>query len=290
MNISGATIIRNGVKLGFPFIEAIRSVLPLCDEFIVAVGDSQDETRKQIQALADPRIRIIDTVWNMSRRTGGKVLSEETNKAIAECKGDWVFYIQSDEAVHEHEYTTIRGALKRAQERPDIDGIAFNYFHFYGSYSTVQAGRNWYRQEVRLVRNHCGIRSHGDAQGFRRGNKKIRAINSGAHVYHYGWARPPQVMIEKIKSFHQLWHDDSWIEENCKSSQSEDYFRDLGNLVPFTGTHPSVMSRVAATGFEQFIINCRDHYLKKRSLKQALRDFLRLTPLGEHRNFTLVRG
>jgi hypothetical protein len=100
MSISGVTIIRNGVKLGYPFIQSIRSILPLCSELVVGVGDSEDDTRERILKINDPKIKILDTVWDMSKRSGGEVLSEQTNIALSRCSGDWVFYIQSDEAVN----------------------------------------------------------------------------------------------------------------------------------------------------------------------------------------------
>ncbi len=144
MRISGATIIRNGVKFGFPFVESIKSVLPLCFEFIVAVGKSEDATKPKIEGINDPRIKIIDTVWDDAKRAGGQVLSEQTNIALKNCKGDWIFYIQSDEAVNENDFEKIKNAVSKADKSDEIDGIIFDYLHFYGSYSTVQTGRNWY--------------------------------------------------------------------------------------------------------------------------------------------------
>ncbi|MBM3912615.1 MAG: glycosyltransferase family 2 protein, partial [Sphingomonadales bacterium] len=44
MKVSGFTFIRNAVLLDYPILEAIRSILPLCDEIVVAVGKSEDET------------------------------------------------------------------------------------------------------------------------------------------------------------------------------------------------------------------------------------------------------
>ena len=104
MNLSAAAIIRNGVKLKFPFIESIKSVIPLCGEFIIAVGDSDDGTRDRILALNEPKIKIIDTVWDPSKRAGGSILSEQTNIALSACQKEWVLYIQMDEVLHEDDY------------------------------------------------------------------------------------------------------------------------------------------------------------------------------------------
>jgi glycosyltransferase involved in cell wall biosynthesis len=289
MTISGAAIIRNGVKLGFPFLESIRSILPLCDEFVIAVGDSNDGTREKITALNDPRIVIIDTVWDLKNRTGGTILSEQTNQALARCKGEWVFYLQSDEVVHEKDHSLIRAAVERAGEHPEADGVAFSYLHFYGSYFTVQPGRNWYQQEVRIIRNGRGIRSHGDAQGFRKNGAKIAAIPTRARIYHYGWARPPEIMMEKVKSFHQLWHDDHWIEENCGSKKAYEFFSDLGNLALYEGDHPAVMAGRITRDTVPFIAECRAEYLRSRDLRRMVRDSVRRLPFGSHKNFIPLR-
>lgn len=289
MKISGAAIIRNGVKFGYPFVESIKSVLPLCDEFIVGVGDSDDGTRGKIEEIGDPKIRILDTKWDMTKRSGGLVLSEQTNLALKECAGDWIFYMQSDEAADESEFEKLKAFITLCDGREDIDGIAFDYVHFYGSYFTVQAGRNWYGREVRLIKNRRGILSHGDAQGFRRNGKKIKAAACGAHIYHYGWARPPEVMAEKVKAFHMLWHDDRWIDNNCSGKEVREFFPDLGNLAEFSGSHPKAMSRLVNRASEGFIRQCKQEYMKNRTLRQSVKDFSRRLLCGSHLNFKLKK-
>jgi hypothetical protein len=289
MVISGAAIIRNGVKFGYPFIESIKSILPLCKEFVVGVGDSDDGTRGRIEAVNDPRIKIIDTKWDMSKRSGGLILSEQTNLVLEKCSGDWIFYIQSDEIADEREFDKIRNTVALCDRQADIDAVAFDYVHFYGSYYTVQPGRNWYRSEVRLIKNGRGIVSHGDAQGFRKNGKKVSATKCGAHIYHYGWARPPQVMVEKIKSFHKFWHDDKWIENNCSGREIKEYFTDLGNLEEFKGVHPAVMEALVNRDSQNFIKQRKNEYLKNRTIKQALKDFSRALPFDSHRNYSLKK-
>jgi hypothetical protein len=44
MKVSGFSFIKNALIYDFPIVEAITSILPICDEFIVAVGDSDDDT------------------------------------------------------------------------------------------------------------------------------------------------------------------------------------------------------------------------------------------------------
>ncbi|MCX5782173.1 MAG: glycosyltransferase [Elusimicrobia bacterium] len=293
MQISGATIIRNGVKLGYPFAESIKSILPICSEFIVCVGNSDDGTREKVEAINDKKIKIIDTTWDEKKRLGGEILSEQTNIALSKCFGDWIFYIQSDEVVNEKDYDKIVSAIEKAETKNFVDGIIFNYLHFYGSYSTIQTGRNWYKQEVRLVRNFRGIVSHGDAQGFRKERRKLCVIESGARIYHYCWARPPEVMAKKIKDFHKLWHEDKWLNNNCLDKDVCDYFSDLGNLKNFIGEHPYVMKEFIKNDSSAFIEQCRKRYLSERNFIKAIKDFMRSYPFGiefgRHKNFRLIK-
>ena len=98
MKVSGFTFIRNATKFDYPVVEAISSILPLCDDFVVAVGNSDDNTLDLIQSIDKQKIRIIETIWDDSEKMkiGGKVFAAETDKAFRsiEMDSDWTFYIQ----------------------------------------------------------------------------------------------------------------------------------------------------------------------------------------------------
>jgi glycosyltransferase involved in cell wall biosynthesis len=252
VRISGFTIARNAIKLGYPIEESIRSVLPLVDEMVVAVGDSEDETWALVTGIGDPKINAFRTVWDMSKRTGGAVLADQTNIALAHCTGDWAVYLQTDELLHEAEIPKIKDRLARHFHQA-TDGLSFVYLHFYGSYRVRQDNWcRWYRREVRAVRTGRGIVSVGDAAGFKvdRGGRLIRLIraDSGAHVYHYGWARPPRVMSEKRQTVQRFYHGEG---EQPKAPEMEridveNPYRHLGHLVEFTGSHPALMQPLIA--------------------------------------------
>lgn len=240
MRISGFSFVRNGVIYDYPFLESLRSLLPLCDEVIVAVGRSDDDTLDRIRRLDSPAIRVIETVWDDSLRTGGVVLARQTNIALDAVRGDWALYLQADEVLHEQDYAAIRSAIGNAAADPRVEGLLFPYLHFYGNYDHVGSSRRWYRHEVRAVRTGIGVRSWGDAQGFRIDGRKLKVLPVKAHIYHYGWVRPPRIQQKKQRSFHRLWHPDQWIQSHVGDSEEFDY-RSGGKLQKFTGTHPSVM-------------------------------------------------
>jgi len=242
MKVSGFTIVRNAIKYDYPVVESIRSILPLCDEVIVAVGNSDDGTRDLVASIGSPKIRIIDTVWDESLRKGGEVLAVETNKALDAISPDstWAIYIQADEVLHEEGYQKLRECMLKWESDKEVEGLVLDYLHFYGSYDYIGDSRKWYRKEVRIIRNDKKIRSYKDAQGFRRDGKKLKVRLTGAVMCHYGWVKPPEFIRSKLQYFHTLWHDEQWMEKNKASLESFDY-SEIDSLALFGGTHPTTM-------------------------------------------------
>jgi hypothetical protein len=243
MKIAGFTIIRNAIKYDYPVLEAITSILPICDAFFVGVGKSDDDTRALIQNIPSDKIKIIDTVWDDSLREGGLVLSHETNKVFDAIppEFEWCFYIQSDECVHENDLDQIKQRAQQYLGDTNVDGLLFDYKHFYGQYNYIGAGRRWYAREIRMIRNNKDIRSYKDAQGFRfRNNTKLKVKHSNASIYHYGWVKPPKAQQAKQESFHKMWHDDEWMKKNIAAVEDFDY-SNIDLLEKYHGPHPAVM-------------------------------------------------
>lgn len=241
MFVSGFTFIRNAIKLDYPVKEAILSILPLVDEMVVAVGQSDDKTRDLIASLG-AKIRIVDTLWDESLREGGKVLADETNKAfdaVSE-QADWCFYIQGDECIHEKYHSHILQQMRLYKEDSRVEGLLFDYAHFYGSYDYLGDSRTWYRKEIRIVKNNKEIRSYKDAQGFRKNGKKLNVKQIAAEVYHYGWVRHPKYQMAKLREANKLWHNDEYIDQKFDASKDFDY-SEIDSIKLFTGTHPEVM-------------------------------------------------
>jgi hypothetical protein len=244
MKVAGFTFIRNAVQFDFPVVEAINSILPLCDEFFVAVGQSEDGTRDLIQKISPLKIRIIDTVWNDELRNGGAVYADETNKAFNAIPADyeWCFYIQGDEVLHEKYIDMVKTAMQKWLVVNQVEGLLFNYRHFYGTYDYTGDSRHWYRREVRIIRNDKKIRSYHDAQGFRKNGRKIMVVPADAEIYHYGWVRHPLFMQKKIDAIKQFYEGVTRDEAIVKTIDPEfNYGRNYDALARFTGTHPQVM-------------------------------------------------
>jgi glycosyltransferase involved in cell wall biosynthesis len=262
--ISGVTLAHQAVSNGYPVVESIRSMLPVCAEIVANVGQSDDGSREAVLGIGSPKIRLLTEPWDADFRNRGLLLSRETNRAIAQCTGGWILYLQADEVLHEDDLDPLVTLIRDLDGRPEVDGIQFRYVHFYGSPAYRQDHMfRWYTRAVRVVRNDPGIRSVGDALKFRRftpppprdrldepagtRRSRIRAVRSGLTIYHYGWARPPEVMRKKQEHFERLYMDDQALGEKFRKITAATIYSDLGHLERFTGTHPAVMrDRVAA--------------------------------------------
>ena len=250
MKVSGFTFVRNAVKYGYPVVESVRSILPIVDEMILCMGDSEDETNKLIETIGSGKIKMLHSVWDNSLRQGGKVLAVETDKAMdaTVTDADWLFYIQADEVVHEQYYGVIREAMEKYLNDKRVEGLLFNYHHFYGSYKYIGDGRRWYSKEIRVIRNNKNIRSYLDAQGFRwKDGRKLNVKLIDACIYHYGWVRNPVEMQNKYADIGKLWNEGAGYEEwaeNLKKQQKEYDYSTIDSLTLFTGTHPGVMKEL----------------------------------------------
>jgi len=287
MKVSGFSFVRNGTKFDYPFLESIQSILPLCHEFVIAVAKSEDDTLERIRALDSPKIRIIETVWDESLRTGGRVLAEQTNIALDHVKGDWAFYLQADEVVHERDLPIIEQALRTHLDNPKVQGFLFPYLHFYGSYRYVAVSRRWYRREVRVVRTGIGVRSWKDAQGFRVEGKKLRVKLIDVPIYHYGWVKPPAIQQAKQESFNKLWHSDDWVRKNIPQTAEFDYSSGE-KLQLFSGTHPAVMQQRVLSQHWTFEY---DPAKVRLSVRERILDWIEQKTgvrIGEYRNYKLI--
>ena len=266
MKISAFTFIRNGHMLGFPFEESIRSALPLVDEFIVAMGASQDDTEARLRAIRDPKLRIIPTTWNERIRSDlgvkGFVYGQQKSIALFNCTGDWAFYLEGDELIHEDDIPKIRASMERHLDNPRVEALYFRYLHFYGNGQTLASSPAWYRREVRVLRNTIPAWAPKGLFFITltspKGGRYPRAADSDGTIYHYGWVRSEQQMIEKFDQVAKFWPG--------KKPEIKLDEIDPGTLKPFTGTHPAAIRAwlPPATGLFQANPN---HVLTRRERK-----------------------
>jgi hypothetical protein len=249
VKVVGFTFVRNAVKYDYPVVEAIKSVLPVCDEFIVSVGDANDGTSELVNSIAPSKVKVFQSVWDPALMAGGAVLADETNKAYAQVPedADWCVYIQADEVIHEKYHRVLTEAMKFYKDDRRVDGLLLKYLHFYGSYDYIGNSRKWYSHEIRVIRKDPAIHSYRDAQGFRKSGKKMRVKEIDAYVYHYGWVRHPELQMQKILGFERLYSNDEMASKVSKEATRKFDYSQIDSLTRFTGTHPRVMQERIAS-------------------------------------------
>jgi len=270
MKVSGFTFLRNGQKLGYPFVESIRSILPIVDEFVIALGPCDDDTEKMVRAIGDPKIRIIATQWNERIRSDysvkGFVYGQQKSIALFNCTGDWAFYLEADEVVHEDDLPRIRAAMEKHLADPRVEALAFDYLHFYGNANTYAWSPRWYRSEVRIIRNT--IPAWGPEGLFfvvldsHKKGRYPRAAHTGATIYHYGWVRSEAQMTMKTDATHKFWDANSLGHANYAKI-------DPATLRLFSGSHPRVV-REWLPKAEGIFQTDPDYRLKSRERKHRL--------------------
>jgi hypothetical protein len=304
VKVSGFSLVRNGTHFDYPYLESFRSLLPLVDELVINVGIGEDDTRARLERFAaeegQGKVVLFESRWPLDdpeKKKGGLILSEQTNLALERCTGDWCVYLQADEVFHEADALKLRQAIERAETAREVEGLLFDYVHFYGSFDVIQQSRSAYRREVRAIRRASGARSVGDAQSFRLiDGSKLRVAHSGARVFHYGWVRTPEAMREKTYFMDQLYHGDpdaSAAASKVPHTGDNYRYKRFWGLRRFRGTHPAVMrDRIQAKGWNWDLENSPVEWKWSDAKKIALDLFERATGvrLFEYRSYRRVDG
>ena len=250
MRVSGFTFVRNAVRLDYPVVESIRSILPIVDEFVVNVGQSDDDTRALIASIGSPKIRIVESVWNPNVRSGGYVLAQQTNIALFNCTGEWAIYLQADEAIHERDHQRLVALMEQYQADDRVEGLAMQRVSFYGDYQTVLNTYPWHLDvNVRVVKPHKFVLSRGDAAGFtvhpkykERGHR-IRAVDTGLPFFHYLDVRSLGASAQFRAQKTSLWTPGTVAAGARETEQLSYYVRQPRAFVEhYSGTHPAPMA------------------------------------------------
>jgi hypothetical protein len=272
MKISGFTIIRNAIINDYPALEAIKSILPVVDEMIVSVGRSDDDTEELIRSIGSPKIKIVQSEWDLSQLPGGRVMAIETDKAMRHISADadWAFYIQCDEVVHEKYHQSIISACNEQLNDKRIMGLVFNYVHFYGTYDYYGDSRRWYNKEIRIIRNDPRIYSFRDAQGFRMDGKRLPCKLINASIYHYGWVKSPALMDHKLRNLSTNWMGKA-MKERLENTEGIFNYDEFDSLERFKGTHPQVMlKRISEKNWELDIDVTKKRFTLKKWFLYAI--------------------
>ncbi len=299
MKISACTYVRNGFQFVYPFIQTIQSILPIVDEIVVVVGDSNDGTREAIDQLGSAKISIVDTVWDLNLRTGGKLFAQQSNIGLDHATGDWVIPIQVDEIIHEDDLQKLKEAILTYDKYPQVDGLLFPFLNFWGDYNHIQTGRQVHRFEIRAIRNNPLFRAYKDSQGFRNytslenysaGEKgeKLKVVKIDVPVYHYFRVRSPKEMREKSVFFASFYKTDEEVEKEIPEGVEFDYQK-VDQVEQFKGTHPKVMAQTIARNNWDFQYDPKKSQMSTRHRVLAFMEKMTGWRIGEYKNYKLIK-
>lgn len=250
--LSACMIVRNGLRLGYPFVEAALAVIPRVDELVVVDGKSDDGTWDVLSQMAEacPRMRLFRKPWPSDSRQG-KAIAVATNHALRLCRGTHILNVQADEIHTTPNLQIVRYALERGCESAE-----FPFLHFRNGWWRVSAHPS-YTEAIRCVPNHPETISTGDGCSFRGPLEPIL----GAHVfpnylYHIGWVYPRHI-LEKHVNHAKLYTESSEYQDHARRAREalvddsdrvdiERLYEDE-DVIPFDGAHPKVIRHLVDT-------------------------------------------
>ena len=250
MRIEGFTYVRNGFKMGYPFLPSINSVLPIVDQLFVVVGDSEDGTREAIENLKNDKIVIVDSIWEEEKRVNGEIFKDQANLGLQKVTGDWAIHIQADEVLNEADGEKLLNYIHEADELKEVDGLLFPFYHFWGDYQHIRKTRRTHAFEIRAFKNNRNVQSYRDSQGFRifkpesseNNGTKLKVLKTDIPIYHYAYTRHPKLMNKKSNYFDRFWHSNEWLKNNTKEADFD--YNEVDRLEPYEGSHPIYMGDV----------------------------------------------
>lgn len=297
MKISGFSYVRNGIDFDYPFLEAIQSILPVCDEFVVVLGDSSDSSSEALQNLKSNKIKIVDSVWDMNNRKGGKVFAQQSNIGLDHVTGNWAFHIQADEVIHEKDLPKILEAIQKYDSEPEVEGLLLPFIHFWGNYDYVRTSRRVHKNEIRVIRNNQLIRAYRDSQGFRKYSSK-EAYEAGekgtklyvkkvdAPVYHYNSVRSKKTQEKKIHTFNCMYTPEMSV---SRENFDEFDYNNVDRVEKFRGSHPAIMQHRIADFDQPFTFDPgKAKWKPKDKFMQPIEDWLGFK-IGEYKNYKLLK-
>ncbi|NLB34689.1 MAG: glycosyltransferase family 2 protein [Elusimicrobia bacterium] len=290
MRLSGITFVKDAIKFDFPIKEVISSMLPICDEVYANIGVSEDDTLELVNSIDDPKLKVFETEWDPDFKAKGRILAVQTNIPLYKCRGDWVLYLQGDEVLHEDDYDAILATLDKYKDDHRVEGFLFDYYHFFGDHNHYARSYHWYKQEIRIIRNHLGIQSWRSAQSFRVDGRKLRVKRMPATIYHYGWVRDPHKMAVKKKYHDSLHHGDS--DEKAPEKLEFSEFIDPYMLAEYKGSHPAAVKERVENWKYPFDPAKNPRKLSLKDMKYRVLDFIDYRTgirIGEYRNFKLIK-
>lgn len=241
MTLGGNVCIRNGFRLDYPFREAVKSLLPICDEVVICDCDSDDGTRGWIDAWAstEPKITVVNFPWTHPKGTNAW-WPEFLNYARQHLSTDHHIQLDADEIIHEDDYPLIRQAAKCG------DVLYCKRLNFWRDPNhLIPEGVCCGTKVLRIAPKDMPIPS--DYPYEPANATQERAKESDIRIFHYGFLRHREAFFKKAREVQRIWCN-SYDPRLEKAEQYEGHWAEMpgvtgweDKLVNYDGSHPAAI-------------------------------------------------
>lgn len=251
----------NVTIMDYPLEEAVYTALQICDEAVIVMGQSQDDTEQRVWSIFEgyepgrvvmcKQYFVYDRGWQQ----------RWWNFAVAQTDAEWLLWLDADEAIHEGKV----GKIHDLMEKPDCGLIRFPFLHFYATKD--YAIRMPLVHNTRMGRRSIGYRMVNWCTDQTPNNAACQVvfgldgIEANAHswegeyiedvdapIYHYGWCRDATALaISQVK--HRAWYADGGGLERGTIPMVRPHPFDVkgklsnGRLARWEGSHPAIMDK-----------------------------------------------
>lgn len=196
-DISVVFVIKNGVKQGYCFWESLLSCLPFADHIFISDGFSDDGTYDYLIKFKNKYEDLVPITLTQDKWEDtsfhGEEIANVSNKIISGVTGDWIYYLQADEVIHEDSVEHI----KHIATLDRFNSVSFPFYHFIRGWEPSEEG---YTESIRMIRNGRNSYLMGDAWNF---EGEINPICPAGHspqpIFHFAWVFPKQNDVKQIE-------------------------------------------------------------------------------------------
>ncbi len=250
-NISGCVAARNSVKFGYPLRECLESLVPICDEVVLAYDPTTDDGTPELAIRLRDELGIVlfESPWDMNNMKKGLEIGHQSQVAMDACSPstEWRLCVQQDEAFHEEDHSKIQELVRN--DLPGVTGFDFVRPYFFGNLHTIR--RDWSVKITRLTKKGTHTYDDFDGQNCRPLNPLMHHADSGIWLYHYSRIGDPQLIAKRVRNVDSFFHAEDNLPEESElapydfSTREYDSYAFTENpkethseLLTYQGTHP----------------------------------------------------
>ena len=204
--ISGMVILNEPEKYCYPYLESIKSFLPVCDEIVVVHNPYTDDGSREKLMNLDPKVRVVSGVFDL-RNIGWISYGIMRTTGYQAAKGDVILMFDADGVLHENDVERLK---QRCNEIPNMQEV-YGYwgkFRFYKPthYRRQNKHSGWYNKGKLGDRfdfyntNGKGIPNH---QYMRPDEEKARQLDIDLWGYEHTFDTK-EILLERAVNYGRM--------------------------------------------------------------------------------------